>query len=56
MRLYKNFPKNKIILESVQEIPEDEAWLFLPKNKKILACLKKSLKEDATVDKSCHRL
>lgn len=42
--------ENKIILEPVQEIPEDEAWLFLPKNKEILARLKKSLKEDATID------
>ena len=24
--------ENKIILEPVQEIPEDEAWLFLPEN------------------------
>ena len=40
----------KIILEPVQEIPEDEAWLFLPENKKILARIKKSLREDATID------
>ena len=42
--------ENKIILEPVQEIPEDEAWLFLPKNKAILARIKKSLKEDATIN------
>ena len=42
--------ENKIILEPVQEMPEDEAWLFLPENKKILARIKKSLKEDATID------
>ena len=42
--------ENKIILEPVQEVAEDEAWLFLPENKKILARLKKSLKEKATID------
>ena len=41
---------NKIILEPVQEIPENEAWLFLPENKDILARIKKSLTEDATID------
>ena len=41
---------NKIILEPIQEIPEDEAWLFLPENKEILARIKKSLREDATID------
>lgn len=50
-RIYKaRIHENKIILEPVQEIPEDEAWLFLPKNKKILARIKKSLREDATID------
>ena len=49
--MYKaRIKENKIILEPVQEVPEDEAWLFLPENKKILARLKKSLKEDATID------
>ncbi len=42
--------ENKIILEPVQEIPENEAWLFLPENKEILARIKKSLAEDATID------
>ena len=49
--IYKAYIQgNKIILESVQEIPEDEAWLFLPENKEILARIKKSLREDATID------
>ncbi len=49
--LYKaRVEKNKIILEPVQEIPEGEAWLFLPENKEILKKIKKSLKEDATID------
>ena len=49
--IYKaHIHENKIILEPVREIPEDEAWLFLPENKKILARIKKSLREDATID------
>ncbi len=49
--LYKaRIEQNKIILEPVQEIPEDEAWLFLPENKEILARIKKSLKQKATID------
>lgn len=49
--LYKAYVKDsKIILEPVQEIPEDEAWLFLPENKEILARIKKGLAEEATID------
>lgn len=49
--LYKaHIQENKIILEPVQEIPEDEAWLFLPENKEILARIKQSLCKDATID------
>jgi len=49
--IYKaRIQENKIILEPVQEIPENEAWLFLPENKDILARIKKSLTEDATID------
>ena len=49
--LYKaRVQEDKIILEPVQEIPEEEAWLFLPENKELLARIKKSLKEDATID------
>ena len=33
----------KIILEPLVEIPADEAWLFEPKNKKILEQVKKGL-------------
>jgi hypothetical protein len=48
--LYKaRIEQNKIILEPVQEIPEKEAWLFLPENKEILARIKKSLKQEATI-------
>lgn len=35
----------KIILEPIQTIPKDQAWLFEPKNKELLAELKKSLKQ-----------
>jgi len=35
---------------SFQANLKDEEWLFLPENKKILARIKKSLKEDATID------
>lgn len=49
--IYKARTQNdKIILEPLQEIPEKEAWLFLPENKEILADLKKSLKEKATIN------
>ncbi len=38
----------KIILEPLVEIPQDEAWLFEPKNKKILAQVKKGLSQIKT--------
>lgn len=48
---YKAYVKDsKIILEPVQEVPETEAWLFLPENKEILAKIKKSLTQEATID------
>ncbi len=50
-KLYKaRLDKNKIILEPVSEVPENEAWLFLPENKEILAQIKKSLTQKATID------
>ncbi len=46
--MYKaRLEKNKIILEPIQEIPEEEAWLFLPENKEILASIKRGLKQKA---------
>ena len=46
--LYRIYEKNgKIILEPISEIPEEERWLFDPKNKAILEKLKKALKEAA---------
>jgi hypothetical protein len=43
----------KIILEPINEellnIPAEERWLFAPENKAILAKLKKSLKQEATI-------
>lgn len=41
---------NTIILEPVQEIPEEEAWLFEPENKEVLNRIKESLTQDATID------
>ena len=40
----------KVIIEPLHTIPKEEAWLFDPKNKTILAELKKSLKQKATID------
>lgn len=40
----------KIILEPLHTIPQEEAWLFESKNKMILAELKKSLKQKATIN------
>lgn len=49
--LYKaRIDKDTIVLEPVKEMSEDEAWLFLPENKEILARVKKSLTEKATID------
>lgn len=41
--------KGKVILEPLHTIPQEEAWLFEPKNKTILAELKKSLKQKTTI-------
>jgi hypothetical protein len=41
----------KSIRKFVPEIPQDEAWLFEPKNKDILARIKKSLKQTDTIDR-----
>jgi hypothetical protein len=41
---------DKIILEPIKEIPEEERWLFDPENKKILEHLKESLKQEASFD------
>jgi bifunctional DNA-binding transcriptional regulator/antitoxin component of YhaV-PrlF toxin-antitoxin module len=54
-QLYKIYEKNgKIILEPVREIPKEEAWLFDPKNKKVVDELKAALmqKADREVDLS----
>lgn len=41
--------KDKIILEPLRTITQEEAWLFDPKNKEILKDLKKSLKQTERV-------
>lgn len=40
----------KIILEPLHTISQEEAWLFQPQNKMILTELKKSLKQEATIN------
>ena len=49
--MYKVYERgNTIVLEPVVEVPADEAWLFAPENKDLLACIKRGLKEGGTVD------
>lgn len=49
--LYKIYEKNgKIILEPIIEIPQEEMWLFDPKNKAIVDELKRALKQPADRD------
>jgi hypothetical protein len=53
--LYKIYEKGGlIILEPIIEVPLEEMWLFDPKNKAIVATLKKALKQKAhkTIDLS----
>ncbi len=46
--LYKIYEKDgKIILEPVQEIPQEELWLFDPKNEALVKELKEALKQKA---------
>lgn len=47
--LYKVYEKNgNIILEPIIEVPQEEMWLFDPKNKAVVDGLKKALKQKAT--------
>lgn len=49
--LYKIYEKDgKIILEPIKEIPQEEQWLFDPKNKAIVDELKRALKQKADID------
>lgn len=49
--MYKMYKKgNTIVLEPVVEVPANEAWLFAPENKKILARIKKGLNEGGVID------
>lgn len=48
--LYKVYSDGeKIILEPVKEIPQEEAWLFKPENKELLESLKRGIKQKATI-------
>lgn len=42
--------RKRWLLDHEKKILEEEAWLFLPENKEILARIKKSLAEEATID------
>lgn len=44
-RIYEN--NGSIILEPVREIPQEELWLFDPKNKTVVDELKRALKQKA---------
>ena len=47
--MYKaRIEENRIILEPIQEIPEGEAWFFLPENREILESVKKGVKQKAS--------
>lgn len=49
--LYKIYEKNgNIILEPIIEVPQEEMWLFDPKNKTVVDELKKALKQKAHRD------
>jgi hypothetical protein len=49
--IFKAYVKDgKIILEPVQQVPEEEAWLFKPENKEVLKRLKESLDQEANID------
>ena len=45
------FSEDKIIIESLVQVPADEAWLFEPQNKEILASVKKGLKQKGTIER-----
>ena len=43
--------RGKIILEPIIEIPAEEAWLFEPQNKEILAKIKEGLQQKGTISR-----
>jgi hypothetical protein len=48
--LYKVYEKRgSIILEPVMDVPEEERWIFDPKNKEIVQKIKKALKQKADI-------
>jgi hypothetical protein len=59
-KITKKLPKSfsayefegKIILEPLVEIPAEEAWLFEPQNKEILASIKEGLQQKGTIKRS----
>ena len=50
--LYKVYSDGeKIVLEPVKEILQEEMWLFKPENKELLESLKRGLTQKATIKK-----
>jgi hypothetical protein len=50
-QLYRAYQQgDKIILEPIKEIPQEELWLLDPANKEILDRLKKALNQEADID------
>jgi hypothetical protein len=48
--LYRaNFTNGKIILEPIYDVPNQEAWLFDPRNREIVKRLLESLQQEATI-------
>jgi hypothetical protein len=43
--LFESTSHKNIVLEPLQTVSQEEAWLFEPKNKELLAELKKSLQQ-----------
>ena len=49
--IYRIYEKGgNIVLEPVMEVPEEERWLFDPKNKEIVQELKRALKQKAGIN------
>jgi hypothetical protein len=49
--LYRVYVQDdKIILEPIREIPDEERWLFDPANKEIVERLKRSLQQEGVND------
>lgn len=49
-QIYKIYKKGEsLILEPIKEVPQEERWLFDPKNKELVQELKNALKQKAHI-------